>query len=84
MKEIDEPDTCRQCGAYVPGAGNLCLCDSCIREQEAEKLFDGHYIRHIMDSAAQDEKQMKWERDYWIGLAILLFLGWLLDRIFNF
>ena len=29
---INEPDTCRECGTYMPGSGWEPLCDDCARE----------------------------------------------------
>lgn len=28
----DEPDTCRECGAWMPGCGYGPLCDACVSE----------------------------------------------------
>lgn len=32
MKMISEPDTCRECGSYIPGCGWEPLCDDCARD----------------------------------------------------
>ena len=54
--------------------------------QYSPEYFDWSYERAGFQrfAIASELKRAKWDIGYWAGLAILLFLGWLLDRIFNF
>lgn len=54
--------------------------------QYSPEYFDFCYERAGFQrfSFSSELKQAKHDANYWAGLAILLFLGWLLDRVFNF